>query len=454
MTLKSKSNLLREKQDYADKAEKDSVLNGMEHLDLKVFDDVSLLSELTDQWNDLSGKADSSIYASPQWVKSWWVHFGMNRQRSLFVITIWEDQRLIALAPMYSGYTTLGSAVIERRLQIIGSGGSPNEQSGFLDDYGISDFLDFIVDKEFEDSAAKMLAGFLAERKDFHTITFHQTGDDSFIIRKLYPELKKKGIQLTKVCTDRCPFIDLGSHESLTDYIRQVKSNARRRFRQTLRAMGPEKEFVIEDIDSAKGIEESTEILIELHQSRWNELGFPGVFYDHRFRSFFKDIIRFAFENQSLWFSQARDTGGEVCASRMCLLYNGRYYDYISGFNANLQSSKFRPGIGLLLKLVETALEDDVSRIELLRGEETYKYDFTDRSFKNWKLTMKTGKNKTGILKTASAFIRIKALIYKYGSREWRLLRVQKEKAGLFGMLQGYIKFRWKSVQLKMSPGE
>lgn len=402
--------------------------------------------DLKPHWDDLAERADSKIYISYDWALNWWNHFGRNKHRSLYLITIWDGTKLIALAPLYKGYSIIGNIILEQRLQIIGSGGSPNEQIGYTDDYGISDFLDFLVDKNYSEEVAGLLPGLLtAQQLNADVLTFHQASDESFIMKHLYPKLRQNNVEMTVEKTDTCPFIDLSRYDSMKAYIKDQKSNARRRIRQTLRAIGPDGEYEIKEAKTWPAVEKATDKLIELHQSRWNEIGFPGVFYDERFNRFFKDLVKEAFENDQLWFKQAIDDRG-VCASRMILFYNNRYYDYISGFDDDRPSSKYRPGIGLLIKLVEEAIAGNAKSIELLRGEEGYKYDFTSKNFNNWRLTLPLRETKKTPLLWAN---RLAAFLYKHINREKELLKVQQSQVGVFKMVQEYVKFRWKSIKLK-----
>lgn len=419
-------------------------------LKIQVFDTEDSFEVLEDPWNDLSKRVHGHIYTCNKWAECWWRYFGKNSQRSLFLLTVWNLDELVALAPMYLGYSKFGPFVIERRLQIIGSGGSPNEQFGYLDDYGISDFLDFLVDETYADEVADLLIHFFySESQNINQVTFHQAGDDSFIMKYLHPRMDAVGIEYELQHTDTCPFIDLGGQNSIAKYIKQVKSNARRRFRQTKRAIGTDEGFAIESIELSNEIEPAVEQLIELHQNRWNQIGFPGVFHDKRFTGFFREIVSTAHSNNWLWFKQARDESG-VCALRMILKYNDRYYDYISGFDNDCPSSKYRPGIGLLLDLVEEAIENNVDRIELLRGEEGYKYDFTSQNFENWRVTFSPETKKNSIATLLRYPLKFAALLYKYMTREIRLLQVQYQQQGLRDMFWGYLKFRANSLRIKL----
>jgi CelD/BcsL family acetyltransferase involved in cellulose biosynthesis len=217
-----------------------------------------------------------------------------------------------------------------------------------------------------------------------------------------------------------------------------------------MRAEGPDGYFEIEQPTSWEEVEAAVKETIKLHQNRWNELGFPGVFYEDRFAKFFRQLVYEAYRNNWLWLKVARDKEG-VCAARMLIKYNGRYFDYISGFDDNRESAKRRPGIGLLLNVVNDAIEEGVSRIELLRGEESYKYDFTDRNFNNWQIRVELNQPQTFLEQTQRKVLNASAVLYRYGKSESRLMNVQRKTNGWLRMLPEYVRFRKESIKMKMN---
>lgn len=418
-------------------------------LSVEIFEGEEAFDNLASEWIDLAGRTEAMVCMSYEWASTWWKHFGDHPHRSPYIVTVWNGSKLVALAPFFKGVTKLKGKVVETRLQLIGSGGSPNEQVGFLDDYGISDFLDILVDEKYRFHIARIFCkAFGVNYFNVDKITFHQARDDSFIMKYFLPRLKKTNLEFNLEKTDTCPFIDLRPHKSMKGYIKTLKSNARRRMRKTRREMAPEGVFSIKKCESWKDVEKAGDILIKLHQERWNKLGFPGVFHDERFTRFFKDTLQYAYENDWLWFCNAEDEEG-VCASRMLLLYNNRYFDYLSGFDDESPSSKYRPGIALLVRVVEEAIENDVSHVELLRGEEGYKYDFTKENLSNWKLTFTYDEEVSRIKKLTRSALTAVALFYKRASAEGKLLQVQKEKDGIFHMIPQYLLFRWNSYKIK-----
>lgn len=422
-----------------------------EELTVCIYTDENAFSTLDSEWAELARLSNQMICMSSEWAASWWKHFGQHKNRSLFIVVIYDNQKLVAIFPFYKGITKVGGIPIQHRLQLIGSGGSQNEQFGFSDDYGISDFLDVIVDPEYQANVADLFVKLLhsPEFSD-HQITFHQVKDDSFIMQTIYPLLKKSKRRVRAKCTDTCSYIELDQEENLKDFIKKCKSNARRRFRQTLRARGDENDFVIEEPDGLADVERMLEKLIQLHQDRWHKIGYPGAFQDERFEEFFKEISFAAYLDNRLWLKQAVDEGG-VCAVRMLLMYNGRYYDYMSGYDDDSPSAKRRPGIGLLLDLVEDSLKQPIERIELLRGDEGYKHDFTNLALNNWKITIPEIRYwKTG-WGLPAAIAQLCSVIFKYVSREKMLLTVQYKKVGFLYMFPEYFKFRKDTVLHKIN---
>src|SRR5690606_7792481 len=187
-------------------------------------------------WQELARRTNATIFMTHEWAAAWWHNFGKNSNRSLYILCFWNEDELIGLAPFFAGITQIGSTTVEKRLQLLGSGGSPNEQLGFLDDYGISDFLDVLALPEYRAQIADKICRLIQSGKlEADAIHFHQIRDDSFILNQLYPALQKTKLGLSLTHTDTCPYIDLEDMASFEAYLKSLKSSARRRFRQSLK---------------------------------------------------------------------------------------------------------------------------------------------------------------------------------------------------------------------------
>lgn len=403
-------------------------VTGKEELMVEVFTSEHLFEDLSLYWKKLQQRTDSSIYTTYEWAYHWWKHFGKNKQRSLFIVTVWDGTRLVAVAPLYKGYSTFGSLKLETRLQIIGSGGSRNEQLGYLKNDSISDSLDFLVDPLFSVPVADLLAEDVMTHSflGVDIIKLQQIGNDSFIKNYLMPKLQNRFPEMT-IHQTNTRYIDL-EDESVEEDVKHILSGIQ------------DQEYTIENVASSpEEVEKAAEDLITLHQKIYNRLGFPGAFDDDRFIDFFKDTLNYAFENDWLWFKHFKDEE-HIWASRMVFKYNGRYYDFISGFDDSLPSNHL-PRISLLADLVNDGMTEDIRRIELGDKEE-HSY-LASSDIKKWRIGISLRKKKLNIPWLLN---RIGAFWYKYAIREKRLLEIQRQE-GMVKMLGNYLRFRWQSIR-------
>lgn len=389
-----------------------SRITDKDELLIEIFTREELFEDLAVYWKDLEERSNSKACMSFYWAYSWWQHFGKNEQRSLYILTFWDGTKLVGLAPFYKGYTKFSGSTLEIRLQLIGSGGSLNEQIGYTTDYGISNFLDILVDRSYRDVVAERLKDVLTpEFLGVDVVKLHHVSDTSFVMNHLYPRLDGDRRRMSLKKTNTSPYIDLAQQKLLRDYVRDKKSNGHS-WDPISGANGSDKEVAIKDVTTSwESVEKAMSKMIELHQSQRKQLGLPGKFDDKRFTEFFRDVLKHSYENDSLWFKQAFDENG-VYASRVAIKYNNSYYDYISGLSEFWPRAKNQAADNVLLvNLIESAVNNGVRRIESLRSEENDTYDFISDSFKNWKLTIPFKTKRFSIFLLLN---RIKAFFYKY----------------------------------------
>ncbi|MCH8556263.1 MAG: GNAT family N-acetyltransferase [Balneolia bacterium] len=427
-------------------------MSTIEQLDVKIFRDNNSLKQLKMDWEALAGESGQTMFMSYSWVNNWWEVFGNNPNRSLFVHTIQKNGELIAILPLFIGKTNILGIKAQQRIQLLGSGGNPNETLGFSDFYGISDFLDFIIKPGFEEIIADYFIEML-DNEEWSKYRFHfvNINEGNFIHNYLFPRFNNNSRNVEVNATDTCPYIDLSQDQNLSDFIKNKDSGSvRRRFRQCLKAQKPEtdKGYKIVKVENREELEDALNRIISLHQNRWNAIGYTGVFFDKRFVEFFKRIVFDAFNNKTLWLKHAIDEGG-ICATRMLILYNGRYFDYISGFSDDAVSAKYRPGIGLLLDVIDDALKTGIKRVDLLRGEESYKFDFTDKTFSNYTAVISEHPQAKGVNKPLNKATKLLSFIYKHTRKEIQLMQVQYINKGLLKMPVSYVQFRTKRLREK-----
>lgn len=404
------------------------------------------LIRLAEEWDELAEIAGDSVYSKFDWLFCWWKYFGRHPKREFFVVTVYSGKQLIGIAPFYIGKSAVGAFTLQRRLYLMGCGTSQNEFFGFTKDYGYSDFLDIIVHPSWYEVVAKKIGELLARNQmNVDVICLQHVNDESFVVRYLLPELENLDIAYMREKTDECPFLKLP--DTLDDYIEQTgPSSKRRRLRKNLEAVG--NEYSIEQVSTPEKVQEGLELLVNLHQARWNSLGLPGAFYDERHLNFVMEISQVFCYKGWLWFKIAIDEQGS--SSVRLAIYDGNvFYDWLSGFDSSAPSAKYRPGLGLLAVMIKEAIESEASKVELMRGDERYKFDFTSESYQNWRITIPVYKSKGRSKVIKHNFLNGLSKIYNRLKREWTLLKIQRKKNGIIKMFFTYGLFRLKSLKMK-----
>ncbi|MDX1587097.1 MAG: GNAT family N-acetyltransferase, partial [Balneolaceae bacterium] len=357
---------------------------------------------------------------------------------------------LIGLAPLFEGKSSIGPLNLQSRLHLMGSGVGEQELLGFHDEYGRSDFLDILAEPEQEEEVARCLVAFLQQDNlNFDLIALQHLRDEGFTKRVLLPQLEEQHIDYEIENTDICPYVTLSEFDTLEEYIGELSSNTRRRLRQTLRAIGEEDGYELEEVETVDQLLEELEILRNMHQERWNGFGYPGAFFDRRFVRFMEEFVQVAYDKGWIWFKQAIDESGHA-ATRLSLKFNNRFYDYMSGFDDSSPSTKYRPGIGLLTVMIKEAIENGSPEIvELLRGDEGYKFDLTSQVKKNWRVSIPLRSNRSLIRKALSGLLKTAAAVHAAVQREWTLMKVQRHLEGPARMVFSYITTRYSMLKYK-----
>jgi len=156
---------------------------------------------------------------------------------------------------------------------------------------------------------------------------------------------------------------------------KNMRANVGRRRRQLEKAF----KCQIDTVTSADELPAAMEDLFRLHNARWQRRGARGAFGTPELRAFHQEIARRFLERGWLRLHRMR-LDGETKACFYCFSFGGQVFYYLSGFDEAV--GKFSPGNVMMAFAVEQAIREGARSFELLRGDESYKYD--------WKATDQT----------------------------------------------------------------
>jgi len=342
---------------------------------VEVIRDLKELEQLRPEWDSLAARVPSTVYQSFDWLYLWWKHFGSDANRTLHVVLVRAGGGIVGIIPLMLESKKLFGVKVSSSLRFLGCGVRNSSKRGLFDNYSPSDFLDAIIDPAYAPQTIRAFLTYLTENKDsWDELSLENISDDSIFRKELLALLEQNKMHYTASKADICP--RLNAPVSMKEYLASLSSGVRRRFSQARKLESESGNASIETIGSAQDLDAYLDELIALHQSRWNTLGYVGAFSDSRFVGLQKDILHAFYAHDWIWFKRVRMNGATV-ATRLGFKYNEKLYDYLSRFSDQMLSSKIRPGLALLLSMIEDASEWRYQTIEFLRGAEPYKFELT-----------------------------------------------------------------------------
>ncbi len=326
----------------------------------QLIEEVDAFLALEHDWVDLLGRTSQNVFFwSWGWVSNWVAQF--SSQFDLNIIAAYEEERLVGIAPLCRHSRRFGRLLPYSELSFIGSG------------IAAADHLDFIAEAGREREICQSMRQFiLTELGNFDFLTLEGLAQNA-VIGNLVKESDAESVERQ---LEPCPYILLpDSWESfLAGVSRNLRQNWRRKTRRLIEKNEGESPYQIakSDAEADAGMEN----LFRLHQMARNKQGDAGSFSDAPMRRFHRQVARQAFAQGGLrlysLLIHPHNTAAVIYAIRngKKLLYYATGYDPAWG--------TFSPGRQLFGFMIQQAIEEGLAEIDLLRGEEAYKYDWTD----------------------------------------------------------------------------
>lgn len=352
---------------------------------------------LKDEWQALfSRSAAPTPFQTWEWLSTWWQHYPTGK---LWILTARKDGELCAILPLFiASYYGLPL----RRVRFMGA--------------PLSDYQEMIA---LPEHAAECRDAFFAhiekESRRWDLLDLADVREESAF--STTPEVD--GLRFETVHHRMCPYIPLAQDwEQQTRTLgKNLRSNIGRRRRQLSR------EFALElDTATEENLPQAMEELFALHNARWRRRGASGAFSGARKQSFHRELSRKLLSRGYLRLHRLR-LNGKTHAAFYCFSAEGRVYYYLSGFDHEI--GKYSPGLVLMSQVVMDAIADQAHEVDLLRGDESYKYEWKARDRKTLRLIVGQRSLRSAM---ALAVSRIERFIERHGLRLQRHFWGRKTK--------------------------
>jgi len=324
-----------------------------------LLSDLRELAPYADDWDRLSGGVPFRSWA---WLSTWWRFYGEDRPEArLFVTCVFDErQRLVGIAPWYREDTPGWGRIVRP----LGSGEV------------CSDYLSLLCESGHAEAVADALAGFFTAAAsgendccpplDLIELTGIDAQDRP--VAELTRRLGDRGNSVHRRAGVNCWRIPLPG--TFDEYLATLSKSHRKQLRRLKRNLLDTPRAVVHHVGTIEELAAATEILIDLHQRRWQAAGESGCFASPRFDGFHRAVLPELLLAGTLQLSWL-EIDGRPAAAEYALAGGDVVYAYQAGVNPDLK--ELEPGRALSVAVLERAIEQGFRGYDLLRGNEPYK---------------------------------------------------------------------------------
>jgi CelD/BcsL family acetyltransferase involved in cellulose biosynthesis len=307
--------------------------------------------KLRNTWNKLlkGSTSKAKVYLDHDWMNSWYKYF--QNPVSLFIILVYEEQELIAIAPF--------CLALRRRFGLSGNAVS------FMG-ISLADYCDIICDSAYSDkhSVYQYIFDVLwLNKRKWSLVHLDEIPHESEIFK--YTPIPATGYGLSTCST--CGYVDTSA--SWGEYERAIMPKGIRQKRRRLEELG---DVTFARVTKAEDVAPFMDELFTVHIARWRGTESESRFTEENQRLYFKDVATTLFPRGLLDLSYL-SVGGRKAAFHFGFRDEERLHIYLHTFNP--QFGKYSLGHMLLYHLIKNSY-DSFKYIDFLRGSESYKRHF------------------------------------------------------------------------------
>ena len=217
-------------------------------MNTKVIEQINEFEELKDKWDNLLEESNyPNIFLTWEWLFEWYKWFG--GQSKLYIITVWDNKDLIAIAPFVKERIKLLNITL---IKFLGT------------TYVCSDYLNIITKKGFETQAIEEIFSFIAADKSWDIVELRDMDQDAINVELFLRESIHKKFTVNTEITVKCPYIVLPS--SMAEFYSRLGHDPRYKIRRNKRNMIELFQYQIKHINNIKKLFEALELMFELNK--------------------------------------------------------------------------------------------------------------------------------------------------------------------------------------------
>ena len=308
-------------------------------------------------WIELSRcLPDASLFSSYHWCRCWWETVGR------------EAIPMIGVVREPGGHTVgLAPLCIQRQGAV--------RWLSFMGRERVSgDHLDLLARPEDRPRCLAVILPELERRSgEYDGLLFGELHPDSPTRAGLIAWARRNRFALHEREQRRVPYIELP--KTYDELLASLSSNMRYHVRRRRRGLHKDASARVELVREGARIHAVLDEFFELHRRRWETEGLPGNFRDPAMQAFLHRFCSASAGCDGLRLF-VLSTNGAIQAVLICFHHRDTASYYQMGWAPDCRIES--PGIILLSHSIEQAIAEGLRRYDFLRGEEAYKFRWTN----------------------------------------------------------------------------
>lgn len=351
--------------------------------------------ELEASWNLLCESTKSHVFQTFEWNRTWWKHFGSYGKLQIFVL--YDNDSIVGIAPLFIDEYTLFGLKTYTILRMIGSGIRKTEDGVLLGTKAYSDYLQFLIQDEYETSFFQHLFYFLMHEVHFDTLLLEEIPEKSSTLAITNNAFSSFSYETNLINASIAHSVI--PEDAWEAYLKKLTAKERNNVRRSLKRIrkGGKKMFRIEHLKLNDNFKATLNRFVELHQKQWNKRALPGTFGETCMHHFFLEIAEILNEKNQLLIYAALPEGTHgiehYLAIDIIMVYSNRMYSQHRALDTSSPFYSKAPGKVLLTVMIQQAIQSQLI-FDFLRGEEDYKQ----------RLATSVNQNKTIEISSSSKF--------------------------------------------------
>ena len=322
-------------------------------VEIEYIQDQDRFDGLREEWSALLPESGAdNLFLTWEWLRTWWKH--LSGRRRLFIVTVRQGGRLLAIAPL--SRKPGGLARLMPTLEFLGIGTAG------------SDYLDIIArrggETEVREALAREMGGWKA------SLALSQLREEGSAGSGVAQRLAEGRWAVSRERTEVCPFIPLAGH-TFDSYLGTLGREQRYNFRRRLRNLERDSAVRFEKVEGEESRREVLSTLLTLHDERWRTRGGSDAFDAAGIVAFHDEFSRLALQLGWLRLFVLR-IDGQAAATLYGFRHGRTFYFYQSGWDPRFASHSV--GLVTLGLAIRSALEEGAEEFDLLHGSESYKF--------------------------------------------------------------------------------